>query len=218
VVALVTGSRGTKRRRAGYSVMFRKQIETAGRQLIRFDDQAHKFFDAYSGSPAVRALDPFSKLGDQPELRLIAASLIAAGTAAGSDRLVRAGARMIIAHEAATAAKNLLKTEIDRTRPRSASNLDEKKPSKGTKSAKEETSFPSGHSAGALAAARAFSREFPEYGPAAMAVAGLVAACQIVRCAHYPTDVVAGVAIGLTAEAVTNAAWTAARMDERSSE
>jgi hypothetical protein len=218
VVALVTRGRGTKRRRAGYSVMFRKQIETAGQQLIRFDDRAHKFFDAYSGSPAVRALDPFSKLGDQPELRLIAGSLIAAGTAAGSDRLVRAGARMIIAHEAATAAKNLLKTEIDRTRPRSASSLDDKKPTKGKKRAKEDTSFPSGHSAGAMAAARAFSREFPEYGAAALGTAALVAASQIVRCAHYPTDVAAGAAIGLTAEAMTNAAWTAAQMDDRSVE
>lgn len=198
--------------------MLRKQIETAGQQLIAFDDRAHNLFDDYSAAAPVRLLDLFSKLGDQPELRLLAGGLIVAGTFGGSDRLVRAGARMIIAHEAATLVKDLLKTEIDRTRPRSASNLDEKKPTKGRKRAKEETSFPSGHSAGAMAAARAFSREFPEYGAAALGTAALVAASQIVRCAHYPTDVAAGVVIGLTAEAMTNAAWTAAQMDDRSVE
>lgn len=161
-------------------------------------------------------MGPLSKLGDQPELRLIAGGLILAGTFAGSDRMVRAGARMIIAHEAATAVKNLVKTEIDRTRPRSAGSRKEKTPKKGNHHAKEETSFPSGHSAGAMAAARAFSREFPEYGAVAIGAASVVAASQIVRGAHYPTDVAAGVAIGLAAEAATNAGWKAAGMDRRS--
>lgn len=136
----------------------------------------------------------------------------------GRDRLVRAGARMIIAHEAATVAKNLLKTEIDRTRPRSASNRKEKKPKKGSHTAKEKTSFPSGHSAGAIAAARAFSREFPEYGAAAIGAAGLIAVSQIPRCAHYPTDVAAGLLVGLLLEAASNAAWEVTDMDERSAQ
>ena len=125
---------------------------------------------------------------------------------------------MIIAHETATLAKDLMKTEIDRTRPRSAGARDEKKPKKGKHTAKEETSFPSGHSAGAMAAARAFSREFPEYGAAAMGAAGLIAASQIPRCAHYPSDVVVGVLVGLAAEAATSTAWNAAETDQRSSD
>lgn len=193
-----------------------KRIQTAKEGLIGFDDRTHRFFERYAGTPPVRALDLFSKLGDQPEIRLIAASLMVAGTFARSARLVRAGARMIIAHEAATLAKNLMKTEIDRKRPRSATHLDEKIPKKGKRTAKEDTSFPSGHSAGGLAAARAFSREFPEYGAAAIGAASLVAASQVPRCAHYPTDVAAGVAIGLAAEALTNAAWNGVGMDERS--
>src|SRR5215212_9967098 len=125
----------------------------------------------------------------------IAGSLMVAGTFAASDRLVRAGARMMIAHEAATLAKHVVKTQVDRTRPRSARAGDDKTPKQGKHTAKEETSFPSGHTAGAIAAARALSREFPGYGAAALAAAGLVAASQVVRCAHYPTDVAAGLAV-----------------------
>jgi membrane-associated phospholipid phosphatase len=194
------------------------QFKTVEKQVFAIDDRARKFFEPYANSAAVRVLDVVSKLGDQPELRLIATSFMVVGTFAGSDRLVRAGARMIIAHEAATAAKDLLKTEIDRTRPRSASDRQEKRPKKGKHTAKEKTSFPSGHSAGAIAAARAFSREFPEYGPAAIGAAALVAALQVPRCAHYPSDVVAGIAVGLAAEVATSAAWNAAAMDERSVE
>jgi membrane-associated phospholipid phosphatase len=187
----------------------------AGERLLELDDRAHAVFEPYAGSPPVKALGLFSKLGDQPELRVIAGSLLVAGIFARSDRLVRAWARMIIAHEAATAAKDLVKTNIDRTRPRSAEGRDQKKLKPGNHRAKEKTSFPSGHSAGAVAAARAFSREFPEYGTAAVGVAGLIAASQVPRCAHYVTDVVAGMAIGLATEAAINAGWNAARMDER---
>jgi membrane-associated phospholipid phosphatase len=191
-------------------------LQTAETRLMDFDDRARRLFEPYADSLPVRVLDLFSKLGDQPELRLIAGSLMMVGTFAGNDRLVRAGARMLVAHEAATAVKDLVKTNVDRTRPRSANNRGAKKPKKGDHTAKEKTSFPSGHSAGAIAAARAFSREFPEYGGAAIAGAALVAASQVPRCAHYPTDVAAGVAIGLVVEELTNAAWNAAEMDERS--
>ncbi|HEX8839147.1 MAG TPA: phosphatase PAP2 family protein [Sphingomicrobium sp.] len=191
-------------------------MKLAEQQLIEFDHQAHVLFEPYAGSLPVKALGLFSKLGNQPELRLLAGGLMIAGTMAGNDRLVLAGARMMIAHEAATAAKDLMKTKVDRTRPRSANSREEKKPKKGNHTAKEMTSFPSGHSAGAIAASRAFTREFPEYEAVAMAAAGVIAASQVVRCAHYPTDVAAGIAIGLAAEAATAAAWDAARMNERS--
>jgi membrane-associated phospholipid phosphatase len=196
--------------------MLINQIETAEQRLIGLDDRAHRYFEPYTDSAPVRALDIFTKLGDQPELRLIAGGLMVAGIFKGSVRLMRAGARMIIAHEAATLAKDLLKTKIDRTRPRSAKGRNEKRPKRGNRTSKEETSFPSGHSAGAVAAARAFSREFPEYRAAAMGAAGLIAASQIPRRAHYPTDVAAGVAIGLAIEAMTSVAWSAARMNQRS--
>lgn len=194
----------------------RDSLNSAGETLIDFDHRAQLLFKPYKDAPAMRVLDVLSKIGDQPELRTISGALVIAGIFARSDRMVRAGARMLIAHEAATFAKNRLKMNIDRTRPRTAASREEKRPKKGDHRSKEETSFPSGHSAGAIAAARAFAREFPEYGAAAIGGAVLVAASQVPRCAHYPTDVAAGLAVGLVAEEVVNAGWAAARMDDRS--
>jgi membrane-associated phospholipid phosphatase len=198
------------------SFMQSKLLETSAKRLIGLDDRAKRLFAPYADTVPMRALDLLSKLGDQPELRMIAGGLLVVGTFASNDRLVRAGARILVAHEAATVVKDVVKINIDRTRPRSADRGRAKRPKKGNHTAKEKTSFPSGHSAGAIAAARAFSREFPEYGAIAIGGAALIAASQVPRCAHYPTDVAAGVFIGLVIEGVTSAAWDAAEMDERS--
>ena len=144
------------------------------------------------------------KLGDQPELRTISAVVVAAGLLTADRRLARAGVRMLLAHEFATLAKDVIKRRIDRTRPRSASTHAQRKVKPGRNTAKEETSFPSGHSAGALAVARAFGREYPGLQAPALAAAGLVAAAQIPRLAHYPSDVAAGALLGLASEAAAN--------------
>ena len=160
-------------------------------------------------------LEPLADLGDQPQLRTLCVAAIAAGLAAGrtsgwGPRLARAGLRMLIAHEAATVAKNFVKRRVDRTRPRSLHRPGKNhRPTPGTSTAKEETSFPSGHSAGAAAVARAFAREFPEHAPAAAGAAGVLALVQVPRCAHYPTDIAAGLTIGLAAEAALAALWRA---------
>lgn len=179
------------------------------------DHEVGRFFAKHDG-PAAAALHPVSKVADQPQLRFMSAAVIAAGVFRDSDRLVRAGARMLIAHEAATLAKGGMKDRLDRVRPRAADDRSDAKIKKGDHSSKEMTSFPSGHSAGAMAVARAFSREFPEYAPAAIAAATVLAWVQVPRSAHYPSDVAAGLALGLAAEKAVDLAWTAARMTERS--
>ena len=184
--------------------------------MLDADSSAEELFKPYAGSWPIKMLGWFSKLGDQPELRTMAGAAILAGIFVPNDRLVRAGARAMLAHEAATAAKDALKLNVDRTRPRSAAKRSARKPKKGEHTAKERTSFPSGHSAGAIAAARAFSREYPEYAPVVVGAAALIAASQVPRCAHYPTDVAAGLAIGLAAEEAVNLLWDAAGMEERS--
>lgn len=158
-------------------------------------------------------LEPVADLGDQPQLRTLCAAMIAAGLAAGrrsgwGPRLARAGMRMLIAHQLATTAKNFVKHRVDRTRPRSL-HLPGKdhRITPGSRREKEETSFPSGHAAGAAAVARAFAREFPEHRGAAAAAGGALALVQVPRCAHYPADIAAGVAIGLAAEAALALLW-----------
>jgi membrane-associated phospholipid phosphatase len=132
--------------------------------------------------------------------------------------MMRAGARMLIAHELATFAKNFVKHRVDRTRPRTAEGKEDQKAELGRSTEKEETSFPSGHSAGATAVAAAFTREFPEYGAAALAAGGAAALAQIPRCAHYPTDVGAGIAIGAMAEACVNLVWNNIAPQEKEAE
>ena len=161
----------------------------------------------FSKTAPVRLLSKLSELGDQPPMRLLCGSLILAGLARHDARMTRAGLRMIAAHTLATAAKNFIKRRVDRTRPRSRAGANDDRAHKikaGDNTAKEETSFPSGHSAGAASVARAFAREYPEHAGAALAGAGLISLAQIPRCAHYPTDVGSGVAIGLAAEGVVD--------------
>jgi membrane-associated phospholipid phosphatase len=188
-------------------------IREAAEAALQFDGRTQQLFDSYAETPAVEALYPLSKLGDQPQLRTVCAALIVGGILIRSHRLTRAGSRMIMAHEAATFAKDMIKMQVDRTRPRSADDKQDKKPKKGKHTSKELTSFPSGHSAGSIAVTRAFAREFPEYGAPAVGAAMLVALLQIPRCAHYTTDVAAGLAIGLLGEEATNLAWKAAGID-----
>jgi len=65
-------------------------------------------------------------------------------------------------------------------------------------------SFPSGHTAGALAVARAFSRDYPRYTKPLLAAAAVVGALQVPRRAHYPGDVLAGAVAGAVAEKIAS--------------
>lgn len=162
-------------------------------------------------APPVRLISTLSEIGDQPQIRALSAALFAAGLVGGDRRLMRAGLRMLASHELATTLKNFVKHRVDRTRPRSRDEAgDAHKMKPGDDHDKEKTSFPSGHSAGAASAARAFAREFPEHAGAAHGIAAGVALAQIPRCAHYPTDVGAGLAIGIAAELAVDAGWRVA--------
>lgn len=177
----------------------------ATKALLAADEAAAEAALPYHGSPAMAALGRFASLGDQPPLRTLCAAVIAAGVAGGNRRLARAGVRMLVSHTLATLAKDFVKLRVDRTRPRSKGEKGKDHvPKAGRNTSKEETSFPSGHSAGAAAVAAAFARDYPEYGATAHWVGGALALAQIPRCAHYPTDVGAGVVIGLVADAVVD--------------
>jgi len=182
----------------------------AGEALLGLDAAAVAAVKPWQDSRAIEALGRVASLADQPPLRALCGAVIAAGVLGRDRRLARAGLRMLAAHTLATLAKDFVKKRVDRTRPRSIDSPGkDHRPAPGRDEAKEETSFPSGHSAGAAAVGRAFARDYPGAALPAYGAAGFFALAQIPRCAHYPTDVGVGLAIGVAAEAVVSVGFRA---------
>ena len=164
--------------------------------------------EPYEKSAPVKALAWYSELGDQPQLRALSGGLLALGLLRGDGRMARAGARMLAAQLLATFAKNFVKRRVDRTRPRSAERQGRAQDEAGAEQGQGGDQLP-------LGPQRRRGRGRPRLRPRISrtsggrrwAAAGMIALAQIPRCAHYPTDVGAGLAIGLAAEAAVNAAW-----------
>jgi len=202
--------------------MAKSNVKKAAHAVEQADGAVARAIGPHRAKAGVKALSKMSEIGDQPQMLALSGAVLAAGLlgmATGSraegGRLARAGGRMLAAHVIASLAKDFVKARVDRTRPRAMlAGKGGHKMKKGRQTSKEETSFPSGHSAGAIAVARAYAREYPEHRNAALAAAGLVALAQIPRAAHYPSDVATGLAIGLVAEAGVSALLDAALATE----
>lgn len=153
-------------------------------------------------NPAVRALGTLAEIGDQPPLLALCAGTLAAGLVTRRKRVAVAGARMLLSFTIATVIKATVKRSVSRTRPKVL--LDEGVydvqplgPDKG-----DWHSFPSGHTAGSLAVARALARTIPEAALPAYAAAAAIAAVQVPTARHFASDVAAGAMIGLAADAL----------------
>jgi membrane-associated phospholipid phosphatase len=179
------------------------KLRKSARKLTAAEAEAVRAVAPRRKRPA-KVVETVGKLGDQPELRTLSSMVVAAGLLSANRRLVRAGVRMLLAHEIATLAKDLIKDRIDRTRPHSAKTHSDRTVKPGRHTAKTETSFPSGHSAGATAVARAFGRDYPQFQMPALAAAAVVAGMQVPRLNHYPSDVAAGIMLGAASEAAAN--------------
>lgn len=154
----------------------------------------------YRDTPVIRAVGAFSELADQPPLIAICALTLATGLATRRPRLAVAGARMLASHLIATGMKAVVKRSIDRTRPSILVEENRYETGKGEHNEHDYNSFPSGHTAGAVAVAQAVTREYPGAAPAAYGLATLVALIQIPRCKHYLSDITVGAAIGWAGE------------------
>lgn len=190
----------------------KEQASEAGDALLDMDHSVHEAVKPDRHSGFVKVLGKLSDIADQPQARTLCGGMIVIGLIRSDTRMVAAGVRMLLAHELATLGKGIIKHKVDRTRPRSATGKEEEKPEAGDSRDKEESSFPSGHSAGAMAIACAYGAVYPQHRAVALIAGSSVALAQIPRCAHYPTDVGAGVAIGVAADGIVGGAWRLARL------
>jgi undecaprenyl-diphosphatase len=128
----------------------------------------------------------------------------AALAATRNRRARRAGLRGMIALSVASFAANVVsKQAVRRARPP----LDLTPVRRHLRRIPTTTSFPSGHSASAAAFATGVALEWPVLAvPVGLLAAG-VGASRVVTGVHYPTDVLAGFALGLGAGAVTMWWW-----------
>ena len=161
-----------------------------------------------SGGVAVRAIGAISDLSDQEPLYAASAAVIGTGVLLRDDRTMQTGLRILATHLFATALRGLIKKTVDRTRPLAAAERGEYELGPGERRESDFSSFPSGHTAGAVAVARVVARRHPGAVAPAMGLAAASAAAQVLRSKHYITDVVAGAAIGWIAEEVLHALLT----------
>lgn len=178
-------------------------------RIETLDRKAAKAVAPYKHSLPVRAAQLLGELADQPPLATICATTLAVGLVGRDPRLTRAGGRMMVSFALATLGKALAKHAVDRTRPGVAAKRGYGS-GKGERDEGPWNSFPSGHTAGALAVSRAVTREYPGVAPAATLVTAIVAAVQVPRGAHYPSDVTAGAVIGWAAETLADATFARA--------
>jgi membrane-associated phospholipid phosphatase len=152
----------------------------------------------------VRALAAASEAGGWRWLLALSAGTLAWGALSGNRRLATTGRHMLASGILAAATKTTVKRIVHRTRPNVL--MDEGLYEKGWfgPNVGPWQSFPSGHSAMSVAVACAASRAYPEVrGVAAAAAFGVVAA-QVLRGAHFPSDVTAGALVGFTAETLVH--------------
>ena len=150
--------------------------------------------------PAVKAAAGAGKFGDQLPLYALSSGVLAVGVASRNRRVADCGLAMLAAIAVADAGKRIAKNLVHRTRPHILIDRGHYDADTGGSDNKQEQSFPSGHTACTVAAARAISRHFPETMAAAGAATAVIGLSRIAEGKHWPLDVAAGAVIGLMAE------------------
>ena len=150
--------------------------------------------------PAVKAAATAGELGDQGPLYALAAGVLAVGVASRHRRVSDCGLAMLAAIALADVGKRIAKRVVRRTRPHVLLEEGRYDADTGGSDRKPEQSFPSGHTACTVAAARALSRHFPETMAAAGAATAVIGLSRVAEGKHWPLDVAAGAVIGLAAE------------------
>lgn len=181
----------------------KREAKRGAKELVDADiDIGHGVAAELRHHPVVKVAGRLSEVADQPPMVAINLTTIAAGVIARDRRLTRTGVRMLAAHGLATLAKGVIKHNVDRARPKLFASREAHRPKPGDRDEGPHNSFPSGHTAGAVAVARAVAREYPAAAMPVQAAAAGIAVIQVPRGTHFPIDVVVGAAIGWAAEAI----------------
>jgi membrane-associated phospholipid phosphatase len=170
------------------------------------DVEVSRSVSDYKDSAPVKALGVFGEMTDQPPLYAFIGGVAAVAVIRRDRRLLGTAGRMFAAHWLGIRAKNAVKNAVDRTRPQMLIEEGRYELTKGRRPEKAFSSFPSGHTVGAVAIARALVRDYPQYRPGAYLACVAAAVARIAKCDHFLSDTVAGAAIGWGAEAAVNAA------------
>lgn len=184
-----------------------KKAKKVAKKAERAEHAATRTAARHRHTMPVRIAGLLAEVADQPQLIATSVGTIAVGLATRRRDLVRGGTRMLAAHLLATAAKSAVKHRIDRTRPAKALTDGRRRFALGGSHDHDQNAFPSGHTAGAVAVARAAAREIDGAAAPAAAGVGAVAAIQPLAGNHYLSDVLVGGAIGWVAEALVDAVF-----------
>ena len=153
-------------------------------------------------STVMRVLGPASDIADQWPLFGVSAVTAAVGIARRDRKLAATGLTMTLSMLTATVLKNVVKNRVDRSRPFYVAEKGKYVFEPGEHDVPELDSFPSGHTAGAIAVARALGREYPPVAIIALPAVAAVALAQLPRGKHYPIDLLAGAFVGLVTDAI----------------
>lgn len=155
--------------------------------------------------PALKPVAQLAEIADRPPLLAIAAAVTVAGLVRRDRKMKRTGLRMLIAVGLATSIAKTGKKLVSRTRPDTLVDDHRHAMFRGGPNENAYNSFPSAHAAGGFAAARAASRDYPVFAPQALSSAVVAGGLKVLKGDHFPSDILAGLAIGAAAELVANA-------------
>lgn len=163
------------------------------------DQRLTRWMAAWESDWARRCLPPVEEAAEHTKLWWGAAVVMAAGGGWRGRKAAVAGLTSMAAAELVS--NGVVKQLVERRRPPK-----EWIPHDDVEDRPDSSSFPSGHTAAAVAFTAAVALSWPWIGAACAIPAVLVAVERVHSGAHYPSDVAAGAAIGLTAAALVRAA------------